>query len=800
MNSGWRLLVEFEPLIYKIIEERVKDPMVQILIKKLYADQFEKKMIYRYDIVMFVLFILNISNKSIKDFTWEQLCELHHTQLVTQLKNEAILKESKLKNESLKIVKGIVENKLAYGFKFYKNLINHFYILMVKTNELNNVDNIIQINEYKHLLVNTVRVYLLQMNGNEKTRELHKTIYTNFPLDTKFEYMIQGSSGVYNLNIRTDHKIIKLVLEDFFQSFPKTGLYGENPDLKEHKIFSYYFIDSVGSTSIKSVKDFNEELFFKQLQFFECIGNTLVGEMPKVDRGKGVKQLLLHFYRYLTYKCRKELGEQLFSKPLEIAISSKSFFKLYKEKYTPMFYSKQEDIPKVDKFCILPSNDRERSTDASNKGWIYVDVTSVSEVYKEDLLNFLWYANGYITTKVRQVSYIKVCLNLKKEYYRNIKAINQKKEEFSEEFVIYIRSYFENMYSNKATLKSCLKSIRKYLDFHKEKYNISNTVMNILTLKGLEEGKGANPMTDRDLKTFYQGFKEMEKNQLNGELYTIVFELFIYSNLRIGEILNLERDCLDPSKTKDVIELKRLLKTSNGEYVYTRISKQIIALIKRAIELTNSFVDDGIYGKYIFIAPYKRRIRKENIRLDFYTYFNKVQNAKRGILEKKYSPYSLRHTFISNVYKEGISNGLTIPEIAKITGNSYKTANKHYRMFNEIDMYVEAMAKVTIAEVTVNGEILAKEKPVETKQIVKSGLGNCKENSCSYEDVGECLHCEHFVTYLNRIPAFEKLLSKNNEELNTAYDDLRIQEINVEKKLIAKYLADMYRMKAGIQE
>ncbi|XKK24360.1 hypothetical protein HFP65_23705 [Bacillus sp. CB62A.1] len=61
--------------------------------------------------------------------------------------------------------------------------------------------------------------------------------------------------------------------------------------------------------------------------------------------------------------------------------------------------------------------------------------------------------------------------------------------------------------------------------------------------------------------------------------------------------------------------------------------------------------------------------------------------------------------------------------MAAITGNSYKTANQYYRMFNEIDLYVEAMAQVTITDVDIHGNILKDDNKILNNN-VKGILGN----------------------------------------------------------------------------
>ena len=87
---------------------------------------------------------------------------------------------------------------------------------------------------------------------------------------------------------------------------------------------------------------------------------------------------------------------------------------------------------------------------------------------------------------------------------------------------------------------------------------------------------------------------------------------------------------------------------------------------------------------------------------------------------------------MNNAFKNGVKVGLSINDISEVTGITYKTAKKYYRNANEVQLYVEALSKIKLSNVTIDGEIIyyseSQSESIDFERPVKSNLGNCKSN------------------------------------------------------------------------
>ena len=201
-------------------------------------------------------------------------------------------------------------------------------------------------------------------------------------------------------------------------------------------------------------------------------------------------------------------------------------------------------------------------------------------------------------------------------------------------------------------------------------------------------------------------------------------------------------------------------------------------------------------NNYIFVHEYHSNHRYGLKRLDFYNYFKDIVESLNDKLDRSdYYPYNIRHTYINNAFKNGTKLGLDINELSAITNISYKTANAYYRDFNDtISLYVEAISKVRLNDVAVNGEIICnKDENNDGTKPVKDNLGDCKSDNCIL-DSGECLSCDSFVTFLNRIPKFEEAILNCNSKIEGADNPLVKEFYTTQKKLLAAYLAEMIRL------
>ena len=132
--------------------------------------------------------------------------------------------------------------------------------------------------------------------------------------------------------------------------------------------------------------------------------------------------------------------------------------------------------------------------------------------------------------------------------------------------------------------------------------------------------------------------------------------------------------------------------------------------------------------------------------------------------------------------------------MAVIAGNSFDTAKKHYRKWDDYEMYVETLAKVKLTDTVIRGKVLFTES--KTGKPVKEDLGACKDDNCTF-DLAECLMCKHFITFTNRIDVFENRIKNININLETCEDIVEKDNLICEKKLLSKYLLEMFKIKGG---
>ncbi|PEF39529.1 site-specific integrase [Bacillus wiedmannii] len=616
---------------------------------------------------------------------------------------------------------------------------------------------------------------------------------TGIKIFDKSFFLIKGTSERIKI-VNGKTSFIEKLLKDFFDKANQGNSFSGGA----LHYFIYFFTDSLGKETVNFYEGFNESLFEKQYIYFKCLEKKIIQNVT-VTLNFNLRRCLVMFYRFVINEATNE-NIKLFTPQFRYIIYSKSFYKYYEEGYVFVYHNKLEYPPQQDKICVLPDISNQNDTSCENMRCNFINLTSVNQSFKEDLRQFLWYSTGNLRNTVNYISKLIEFLNYTMEYHEihtNVIQLNRDNQKtFSQDMLYEYRSMIELETKSTGHLKGILKIVRKYLSHYEKKYNVLSSDLAILNLKGLGTYRGGTPITESDCKVIYKEFKKQEEKNRYGKIYTIIFELFMLTNLRIGEILNLKRNCITYENSNSIV-LKYKSKTSNNESVSQNISPEVALLIEQALSLTDKFIKDNEQSSiYLFITPYHSSYVDKNKRIDFYTYFKKkiITSVSSRLDNKDYAPYDIRHTFINNVYREGKKQGLTIAEMAAITGNSYKTANQYYRMFNEIDLYVEAMAQVTITDVDIHGNILKDDNKILNNN-VKGDLGKCSNESCVF-GIGECLLCEHFITFINRIPNFQREIKRYNYEISKSKNPLEIEELNLQKKMLAKYVAEMYKISA----
>lgn len=754
----------------------------------------------------FILFINSLSSIKLNDLDWSYLCRIRNTPILCSTLLYYINNYSIYDKDTLIInyIENNESNISTFGFNQYISIYMEFYKFLCEL-EVYSCD----IKSYPQLL-NVDKHYKSRRHpfehDNVNKKEFLEYIWSDFPINSNCTNMISslcddGSSKIYlNYNVRTSNKFIKSILNDFLNN----DLIHYLKKSRSLYLVLYYFVESFNGEIPNSPRDFNRATFDTQFKFMKELNNHEYANLKYKPT-----QILIYIYNFLKGKFLYEDNINILPSAFNHALNIKNFAKYYTAGYEFLFFNPAEPTPIFDKVCIIPSAFTMNNAKISNINVQSYNLEIYPEKYREDIRNFIWNSDTDIYTNIKDLTYIKKFLEIKNVYDKsNISSLYKNdfyESEFNDDFLYFYRKVVEQEYSSKNTLRSALKQIRKFLKFHEDKYNVTQIHFDILNLKNLDCSNGGTPITDNDVNVIYSKFEKMQSISPINRLQAIVFELFIHTNIRIGSIINFTRDCIK-YKSDNSIELRYLEKTSNHEYVTQLITPITANLIEEAIEITNIFVNDCIddrLSNFIFVHKYKSNTKLNLKRLDFYNYFkNIIKSESENLDNSNYYPYNIRHTYMDNTFKNGVKVGLSINDISEVTGITYKTAKKYYRNANEVQLYVEALSKIKLSDVTIDGEIIydsdTQSESIDYERPVKSNLGNCKSNSCvkknDYNSY-ECLQCSSFVTSTNRIPKFEDAIAQCDFKISNTENPLYIEYYRTQKELFSKYLYEMIKIK-----
>lgn len=786
--------------LVNFIKLNVKNSVIKSILLDAFNDSFEKDIknnkYSRERLIMLIgwyILAYQLFNMDIGNVTWQLACSLYNTDYYLMLSEvEKFLTEDSEK-KTVKSIKSRMEERRAIdGYYAYKKDVIKFYTFVSDNRELVKYENIKEIQEYRKYLVNDYVVKFDNINDKFRFDDLHRYTLNNLPVNSDYNHLIQkeyilvkhNTLNKVNFNCRTEDRFIKDLLMNFID---KIYEHDKAPHNRILRVFIYYFMESLNGKEIKSYKDFDYELLKTQYKFYIKLVSKYDIKDNDLD-SKSFSLLIIQFYRLILST------ENTYLSDLEqYIIKCKMIHRLLRENYEPLLLNPNENVPNVNKFCVVKSEYTMKNAAQSSKNY-FVDLIGVDKTIQQDIKEFLWYSNESIDHRFGAINIILYFLDFKEQYYRFYYRDKSNYENFKyliDENMLYM--YVDKIneeYSNNNTKKFIISQVRHYLNFHRDKYNLKESLLEIISLKGLYEYSGGNPITDNDLKIIYKEVKELAESNKSLRIYAIAFEISLLSNLRLGEILALERNCIINDNT-----IRYISKVSEKNYKDQTVNQDIINLIREAISLTEDVLDDSYLSKYIFIerssTNYSYRIKK----IEFYLYFKKILNKLKGTLENdNYRPYNLRHTFIDKVYKEGVKNNLSLAKIAAIAGNSFDTAKRHYRKWDDYEMYVETLAKVKLTDSVIRGEVL----PRESKLLkpVKENLGACNDDNCTF-DLAECLMCKHFITFTSRIDVFENRIKKINADLENCEDTMERENLICEKKLLSKYLVEMFKIKGG---
>lgn len=780
------------------IDSNVLDGSIKVELINAFKDIFDsqiKNIKYSRDrlkiIIAWYILSYQLMDMKITDMNWRTICALYNTNYYSKLCEVEKLFTQVSEKTAAKAMRERIEIRKSFdGYYDYKNAIIKLYLRLSENKSLFNLKNIQEIYNYKIFLVNEYSIKFDDVNEEYDFYKLHKKILNNMPIDSDYNCFIQeeytltknNTINKINFNCMTTNKFIKGLIINFIDQIYKQDNAPHNRGLK---VFIYYLGKSFNQLNVTDYSNINYDVLKKQYEFFYSWGCRDNNEFNST----ALTLLLVEFYRFILNRYQDISFNEIEKK----ALNNKNIHRILRENYQLLFFNPYENIPEENKFCIIQNEYTMHNAAQANNNF-FVDLTDLDKETQRDLKQYIWYSSNKIQHRFDSIRIILKFLSFKNQYYKFFYNGKKKEDECRyeiDENVLYM--YMDKIseeYDKKNTIKYIVSQIRYFLIFHKNKFRIKDKHLDIISLKGLADYDGGSPISESDLKVIYNEVKKEEKNNSNMRIYTIVFELCLLTNLRIGEILSLERNCIIENN-----KVRYLSKVSEKNYKIQEFAPEIISLINEARLLTNNIKDDYFMEKYIFleksITNFSERVKK----IEFYLYFKKIiEKCSEKLTKKHYSPYNLRHTFIDNVYREGVKNDLSLSKMAIIAGNSFDTAKKYYRSTNDYEIYVETLAKVKLTDIEVMGKVFSKE-PEKSKPVNKN-LGCCNESKCTFE-IAECLMCKHFFTFTNRIEVFEKRIEDINKRLEECNDRIEKEDLVCEKRSLSKYLLELLKVKEG---
>lgn len=585
-----------------------------------------------------------------------------------------------------------------------------------------------------------------------------------------------------------------------------------------HFEWSLYAVDQ----EINSIKDFTCKTYKKQYRYYKRI----VWENHKAIT------ILNRFYMFLDKHIKNNnINHEIFVYGDEVDyfyLNKNNFDKYYDNGYKVVYLNIHDDIPKYDRWIVAPNGQENKTISRKAHEYVPIDFSGIKgKDFKLAVKKWYWsdekslYAkdkNYYVIMKFIEFIHMSRSKSMKVTSIHAHVELDAPVYHITAQDVIQYKRYVLTKYDNSFSRNSCIAAVKRFLQHCYENKTLLIESVAFEYLKGFskKEAKG-NPILKEDLDKIIKRYKELEQNgTLKDKIHFYIIYLCLTTNLRVGEIISLERDCIVEAMKKGQFTIKYmeesderntltlLRKGSHGVYKHENINKYTEQIIRMAIKETESLAKmaDEVSCKYIFLVKSVKNTISI-IKKDVPTrHFKKIVDSL-DLTGGPYSLYNTRDTYMTNIYDQGIKKGLKIEEIHSATGHrDLRTTIKHYRA-SDVREYLEAFYGVSIGNVDLKGEVIDiiekgirdLENPKEVE--VSEGCGYCKHKGCGDLYTVDCLICKWFITTIDKIPYFENRILKLDDKIQHSDLEHDREHLLKIKVLLIAYLEALYLLKKG---
>lgn len=366
--------------LVNFIKVNIKNSIIKNTLLDAFNDKFEEVIVnikYSRDRLVLLIgwYILayQLRDIDIRNISWELICNLYNTDYYLML-----CEVEKLFNEEseLRVVRWIKsrmqERRAIDGYFPYKNDVLKFYTCISDKGELFKYENIKEIQRYRKYLINDYAVKFDNIDDKLRFDDLHRYTLNNLPVNSEYNHLIQkeyvlvkhNTLNKVNFNCRIEDRFIKYLLMNFID---KIYDHDKAPHNRILRVFIYYFLESLNGKQIKSYKDFDYELLKTQYQFYI----KLVSKYDIKDKDLDTTSfslLIIQFYRLII-----STEDTSFSDIEQYIIKCKVIHRLLRENYELILLNPNENIPNVNKFCVVKSEYTMKNAAQSSKNY-FVDL------------------------------------------------------------------------------------------------------------------------------------------------------------------------------------------------------------------------------------------------------------------------------------------------------------------------------------------------------------------------------------------------------------------------------------------
>jgi len=254
-------------------------------------------------------------------------------------------------------------------------------------------------------------------------------------------------------------------------------------------------------------------------------------------------------------------------------------------------------------------------------------------------------------------------------------------EDITDELIIDFLNYLEKERNNQIqTRNQRLAIIKSFFSFIAGKcptlIHVSEKIRSISFKK--TEGKTINPLTDDELRIFFEGVENSETNRLRD---VMIFRLLYNTGARVSELVNIKLSDISIEAPGQI----KLQGKGNKE--------RIACLFPETIESINDYLqfreDNKIKNEYLILNKHKGQIGRHGINylVQKYADIASIENPK--IKEKNVTPHTFRHTMAFHMIKAGVDI-VTIKD--KMGHEDINTTSKYIIIDNQ--MKQDALEKI----------------------------------------------------------------------------------------------------------